>query len=251
MIKVNTFSRRSILPNAPMSLIQWLSAHEYKEAGQAVLAYKSEVDFFYRDLGLKQEAALAIGEWLAENDNTQNCFIGTHGIRNLNGEILGIGAAGDRDRFATWEEVWNWFGSGRFLGGLWLGSCYSSAAAEAFAPLWATSRQLLVPYIFGFSDSILPKEIEEILFKLIDFSDINNRLYLDQQLDGLRRAVPGTKIELFYPAADKSGYQRYVNVDRFDEEVGISFSQHLENNRNRMPYGIAFKNRTPGRGLHS
>ena len=218
----------------PISLIQWLGPAEYKEAAEAVRAHGKEVDFCYREATTRDEARDSVRDWLKGNSNAQNCFIGTHGIVDGTEEVLGVGPTGQKGAFASWNELWQWFDSAPpLLGGLWLGACYSHAAASAFSELWRSSGQLLVPYVFGFSDSIDATEIEKVLMKLIEFSDINCEADLDSQLTILRSAVPGTKIQLFYPAADKHHCNRYVNVDEYENEVGISFSEQLDNNRSR------------------
>lgn len=224
------------MPSEPISLIQWLGQHEYKEAAKVAEKYGHEVYLFHREVGSKGETETAIREWLDGNVNAQHCFLGTHGVRD--GEthkILGIGATGDPGAFALWSEVWQWFDEAQqFRGGLWLGACCSSTAASAFTEFYNQSHQLLVPHIFGFNDEIYETEIEAILSKLIEFSRIDGSPDLDLQLKELRAAVPDTKIELFYPANDKQYRNRYINVDEFESEVGITFSEHLYNLANRQ-----------------
>ncbi len=112
--------------------------------------------------------------------------------------------------------------------GLWLGACKSSDAAVALSPFLTSGVRAAIPHIYGFSDSIYPAEILLILLKLIAFTDIDNFPCLDEELEQLRAAVPGTKVELFYPATTRSGTTEYVNVDDIPDKVGMTFRQLLE-----------------------
>ncbi len=121
------------MSSEPISLIQWVGQHEYKEAAKVAEKYGHEVHLYHREVGGKDEAEIAIRDWLNGNANAQHCFLGTHGVREEEtGETLGIGATGDPETFALWSDVWRWFDRRPlFEGGLWLGACRSSAAASA------------------------------------------------------------------------------------------------------------------------
>jgi len=190
-------------------------------------AYAQTVNIFHRSVELAADAQSAVSEWLNCNTNAQYCFIGTHG------NSTGIGASSRPGAFASWDEIWAWFSPHSLLGGLWLGAYNSSSAAEAFSRLLSTDGDV-VPYFYGFREEIDPSEIEAILGHLIEFSDINHQSDLGSDLNLLRDAVPKTTVELYYPAATRNGIARYVNVERFEEEVGVTFSEFLDQNGNRV-----------------
>ena len=214
------------MDKSPISLIQWLPASEYQETQAILSSYAQTVNMFHRSVELAADAQSAVSEWLNGNMNAQYCFIGTHGNADL------IGSSKQAGAFATWDEVWSWFEPHRLMGGLWLGACQSSSAAEPFSRLLSTSGNV-IPYFYGFAEKIYPPEIEAILGSLIKFSDGDHLTDLASELNVLRSAVPATKVELYYPAATRNGAARYVNVDRFQEEVGITFSEFLDQNASR------------------
>lgn len=214
------------MDGSPISLIQWLPASEYQETQAILSSYAETVNMFHRSVESASDAQSAVSEWLNGNSNAQYCFIGTHGNTALIGSSSQAGAS------ATWDEVWSWFEPHRLLGGLWLGACQSSSAAEPFSRL-LSARGNVIPYFYGFAEEIYPPEIEAILGTLIKFSDVDHHTDLASELDVLRRAVPATKVELYYPAGTRKGAERYVNVDRFEEEVGITFSKFLDRNASR------------------
>jgi hypothetical protein len=214
------------MSGSPVSLIQWLPASEYQETQTILSSYAQTVNIFYRSVESATDAQGAVSAWLNGNTNAQYCFIGTHGNTDV------IGASSEAGAFASWNEVWAWFSQHRLLGGLWLGACKSSSAAEAFSHLLSTEGDV-IPYFYGFSEEVYPPEIEAILGCLIEFSDLNHLSDLASELDRLRNAVTGTMVELYYPAATRNGAQRYVSVDRFEEEVGVTFSRFLDQNSSR------------------
>jgi hypothetical protein len=85
-----------------------------------------------------------------------------------------------------------------------------------------------IPHIYGFSEPIYPAEIQQILSKLIEFTRLDDFLWLDEELAQLRAAVPDTKIELFYPASTKSGPREYMNVDDMPKKINKTFRELLE-----------------------
>jgi hypothetical protein len=226
MIPVEGLMYKQLMNGSPISLIQWLPSSEYQETQTILSSYAQTVNMFHRSVELAADAEYTVSEWLNGNTNAQYCFIGTHGNSDI------IGASSHSGAFASWNDVWGWFSQHRLLGGLWLGACKSSSAAEAFSRLLATEGDV-IPYFYGFSEEVYPPEIEAILGCLIEFSDINHLSDLASELDLLRNAVPGTKVELYYPAAIRNGAARYVSVDRFEEEVGVTFSKFLDQNSNR------------------
>jgi len=220
----------------PISLIQWLGPNEDRETQAALSAFaEDEVKIFHADVLTKVEAKHALQTWFSENGaNTQYCFIGAHGIVAPDGRAIGVGVSDKPNEFAEWQELWDWFDLGNLRGGLWLGACNSSDAAAALSP-FLNSLHLAIPHIYGFSGSIYPNEIEEILKKLIAFTDIENPPSLPEEPAELRKAVPGTKIELYYPAPTLAGTTEYVNVDEMPEKTGMDFRQLLEQQNSRRP----------------
>jgi hypothetical protein len=217
------------MPTQPISLIQWLEADEDREAQAALKSYAEEVNIYHADVLTKAQAAHALGKWFRGNaGNCQYCFIGAHGIEATTGTAIGIGASAKADEFVRWKELWEWFAQGELIGGLWLGACKSSDAAVALSPFLTSCVHIAIPYICGFSESICSDEIERILLKLIEFTGIDNLLFLDEELEQLRVALQGTKIEMFYPACTLSGTREYVNVDDMLKKVGLTFRQLLE-----------------------
>jgi hypothetical protein len=180
------------------------------------------------------EAKSALEEWFQDgSDNKQYCFIGAHGIPGPDGTAIGIGASRNSDEFVSWKELWSWFSHGRLEGGLWLGACKSSDAATALSP-FLSSGPASIRHIYGFSGEIYPKEIKQVLLKLLEFTSINNRPYLDEELALLRKAIPNTKIELYYPACTLARVHEFVNVDEMPEKIGITFRKLLENEARRV-----------------
>jgi hypothetical protein len=59
----------------------------------------------------------------------------------------------------------------------------------------------VIPHIYGFGKDIYPAaEIERILIKLPDLTRTDTVIFLDEELELLRAEIPGTAIELYYPA---------------------------------------------------
>jgi len=214
---------------SPISLVQWLKPGEYRETEVALRDFTNEVSIYHADVLTKEEARSALAKWFQESaGNAQYCFLGTHGVTESDdGPAIGLGALGVPSKFVHWEELWNWFAQWELKGGLWLGACKSSDAASALSP-FLSSGSTAIPHVYGFSESIYPPEIQQILSKLLEFTRIEDRPYLDEELTLLRAAVPATKIELYYPAHTLAGANKYVNVDKMPEEVGMTFRQLLE-----------------------
>lgn len=225
------------MPNCPISLIQWLKGGQHREAQTALKRFADthKVNIFHDDVLKKAQAEHALQRWFGDSaGNSQYCFIGAHGIKGETGTAIGIGASDNPGEFVTWGELWKWFVQGHLMGGLWLGACESSDAAVALSPSLTGCVGPAIPYIYGFSESIHSKEIEKILLKLIEFTRIENFPYLPEELGLIRAAVPGSKIEMFYPACTLSGTKEYVNVDWMLEKTGLTFRELLE--RKRSPH---------------
>jgi hypothetical protein len=215
---------------SPISLIQWLEPDEYREAQDALNAFEHEVNIYHADVLTKQEAKSALEAWFRDGSgNKQYCFLGAHGITDPDGTAIGIGSSGKPDRFVSWEELWNWYSQWELEGGLWLGACKSSEAAAALSP-FLRSGPVSIRHFYGFSKSIYPDEIRQVLQKLLEFTRIESLPYLDEELALLRAAIPGTTIELHYAAHTLAGVTEFVNVDEMPEKLGITFRQLLENN---------------------
>jgi hypothetical protein len=218
------------MSTSPISLIQWLKVDDKDRETQAALArFADEVNINHADVLTGVQAEDALREWFRGSaGNAQYCFIGAHGVTDSTDVAIGIGASGEAMEFVDWQELWNWFAQGDLKGGLWLGACKTSDAAAALSPFLTSGVRAAIPHIYGFSDSIYPAEIRQILLKLIEFTSIENPPYLDQELEQLRAAVPYTKVELFYPATTKTGTMEYVNVDDMPDKIGMTFRELLE-----------------------
>jgi hypothetical protein len=221
---------------SPISLIQWLEPNEYRETRDALNAFEHVVNIYHADVLTKLEAKSALEAWFQDGSgNKQYCFLGAHGITNPDGTAIGIGASGEPDEFVRWEELWNWYAQWELEGGMWLGVCKSSDAAAALSP-FLSSGPVSIRHFYGFSESIYPKEIRQVLLKLLEFTRIESLPYLDEELALLRAAIPGTTIELYYAANTLAGVYEFVNVDEMPEKVGMTFRQLLENNARRRGF---------------
>jgi hypothetical protein len=179
------------------------------------------------------EAKSALDTWFRDGSvNKQYCFLGAHGIPDPEGTAIGIGASRNSDEFVSWEELWTWFSHGKLEGGLWLGACKSSDAAAALSP-FLSSGPVSIRHFYGYSESISSKEIGQVLLKLLEFTSIDNFPSLDEELALLRKAIPNTKIELYYPARTLAGVNEFVNVDEMYEKIGSTFRELLEKNAGR------------------
>ena len=85
-----------------------------------------------------------------------------------------------------------------------------------------------IPYIYGFKDAVYPREIEQILLKLLEFTRTEQVVWLDEELGLLRAAVPGIAIELYYPASTSPQIVEYLNVDQMPARIGMTFRELLE-----------------------
>lgn len=154
----------------PISLIQWLRPNEYRETRDAFDEFAHEAEIYHADVLTKMEAKTALERWFQDGaGNKQYCFLGSHGVEGSNGKAIGIGASGAPDEFVSWEELWNWYARWEFEGGLWIGACKSSDAAAALSP-FLSSGPVSIPHFYGFSESVYPKEIRQVLLKLIELT---------------------------------------------------------------------------------
>jgi hypothetical protein len=218
------------MTDSPICLIQWLEANEYRETRCALKTFAQEVNIYHADVLRKLEAKSALEAWLqGGSGNKQYCFLGAHGITDPDGKAIGIGASGKPDEFVRWQELWNWYAQGELEGGLWLGACKSSDAAAALSP-FLSNGPVSFRHFYGFSESIYPKEVRQVLLKLLEFTRPEKFPFLDEELDMLRQVIPDTAIELFYAARTVEGSVEFVNVDDMPTKVGMTFRELLENN---------------------
>lgn len=207
----------------PVCLLQWLPQNEYRETVDALSEFADQIDISHFDVRTKDEAHKAVSRWFHNNPNSQFLFIGAHGIADENNHSIGLGIS--REDFVSWHELWEWLGTALYPPVLWLGACKSSDAANAWSPFPSFPKR--TSWIYGFRTEIYPKEIKNILLRLMLTTSINPIIYLDNQLECLRNEFPETAIELFYPAYTQKGQYEYVNVDKFEEEVGATFKNFL------------------------
>jgi len=213
--------------NNPVCLLQWLGPDEYHETRTALDLFADQIDISHYNVSSKNEAREALAKWFLNNSNSQYLFIGSHGIKDSGNNCIGIGSS--FNDFVPWSELWDWLTKALYPPVLWLGACRSSYAAQAWSPF--PSRPIPVSWIVGFGTDIYPPEIKDILLELMKTTSINRIIYVDQQLDLLRRLIPNTSSELFFPAHTLQGLDEFVNVERFPDKVGIPFSEFLINQR--------------------
>jgi len=213
--------------NSPVCLLQWLPPNEYRETSTALDLFADQIHISHYDVDSKDEARGALERWFNNNSNSQYLFIGSHGIMDANDECIGLGTSAND--FVSWSELWQWLGNALFPPVLWIGACMSSYAAKAWSPFPA--RPIPVSWIMGFAEQIYPIEIKNVLLELMKTTSINRIIFVDQQLDLLRQAVPNTALELFFPAHTLAGRDEFVSVENFQAEVGISFKEFLLNQR--------------------
>jgi len=222
-------------PHSPISLIQWRDPrkNEYPETWDALVSFAEEVPLAHAEVRTAEDVKLALAKWFHNSpNNAQYSYIGAHGLVTPEGKCVGIGASLNTNEHAKWDEVWTWYTQGELLGGLWLGACGTRDAADALTGFLQTAERVVIPYIYGFRDpkNVSPsRELKPILLKLIELTRTNDVVWLDEELAMLRRAVPHTTVELYYPAFTTAGQRKYVNVDTIETEVGMPFRHLLEN----------------------
>lgn len=82
--------------------------------------------------------------------------------------------------------------------------------------------------MLGFRDDIYPKEIKDILIELMKTTSLDNLIFVEDILPKIRTLFPCICFEMFYEANISCG-DGFVNIDDFENKVGISFIQHLKN----------------------
>jgi hypothetical protein len=92
------------------------------------------------------------------------------------------------------------------------GACESSAAALGLSPV--PSGALHIEAIFGFRKKIYPKEIEDILARLLGRASQLNTSDFKTELDELRSLVPTTELEAFVLRHEPGRGYAFVSVDR-------------------------------------
>lgn len=159
---------------------------------------------------------------LARRDKCQFLFVGTHGIVDPLGHCAGIGKSGSS--YVTWRQFWDRLLQAQTPPVLWLGSCKSAHCAAAWTPL--PTADPAAAWIAGFHEEIYPEEIEDILRELIKNTSTENVVYVDEEMDLLRRAVPGTSLDFYYPATF-DGAKGFLQTDLFPAKTGKTFKQYL------------------------
>ncbi|MBN1458664.1 MAG: hypothetical protein JXA57_03950 [Armatimonadetes bacterium] len=209
----------------PVMFLQWLPDGEYKEALTVLVEVSRSLNVRYRDVRDKDQASREISDWFAQpGDNAQYLFIGAHGITD-GGICIGIGATGEDHEHLSWQELWEVVHS--LDGGLWLGACRSSECAAGFDPLIADSRAPRHPYIVGFERDIDACEIKVVLRQLVGLAQ-RAGVHVDEELALVLAAVPGTRVELWYPARTNAGLRKYIRQEDFPAEVGGSLIDFLQ-----------------------
>ena len=204
----------------PIVFIQWLKPSEYSEARAVIREYATRDDeIAFHDVATKAEAVAVLRQHSGDGD-CQFLFIGTHGGVN------GIGTSSSD--LLTWRELWNEICKWRERPVLWLGACRSSLCAAAWTPL-PTDKQA-VQWIVGFATPIYPKEIKNILGRLVGMTTVSPIVFVDEEIPRLRKEFPSTQAEMFYPAHfdRKNGF---LKTDDFMSKLGVTFKVFLQNQR--------------------
>jgi len=203
--------------DAPILLLQWVDAKEYKETHAALKAFSKEVKIMHADVQTKAEAIAAVEKWLCNNANAQFLFIGTHGDDDGLGPTVENGV--------TWEELRSVLKKAAGSIALWLGACHSACAAKAWSPIEGYAR---VDYIVGFPVAIKASEIKKVLLQLLKMTGMDGITWVDQELPKLRKAVPHTNVRMHYKALTTAGPIEYVDFDEFPKRVGMTLKEYLE-----------------------
>jgi len=202
----------------PIAFIQWLRPCEYRETREVLTTYASRTDeIALHNTDTKADVITALADH-SKDDVCQFLFIGTHG------NSTGIGTT--TADFMTWAELWNELSRWKAPPVLWLGACKSSHCAGAWTPL--PSSKCTVQWIVGFATAIYPKEIKNVLESLVAMTTVSPITYVDEEIPRIRRDVPGTAVEMFYPAYfDKK--HGFLNTDDFTKKLSKDFKAFLQN----------------------
>ena len=204
----------------PFLLLQWVDFGEPKEVIEISKKYSEQVKMVPIDASTKQQVIDSIKNWIVDNSNAQDLFIGTHGIGDI-----GIGLSGDD--VLTWDELWDVFyeiKDNKEIG-LWIGACKSS-----LGPILWNSKNIDIDkipfgYVVGFKNDIKPEKIKKVLSKLIESTDTEDIITLDKLIPSLKKITADAEI-YFFEKEDK----KYINLDEFEKIKGISFEKYSQSN---------------------
>lgn len=209
------------LNTAPILIVQWLNEDDEKEGEEVWQRFHGEVELRFADVVGRDEAIESIRRWLHGNSNAQFLYFSTHGDES------GLGPSNSNG--FEWPELWDVLTKAvkrknpRLA--LWLGACCSAYAARAWSPV---SSDAPVNYIVGFPNPVGADEIGKVVKRLIKMTRLDPVTYVDEEIRKLRRSIPNTAVLMHYKAETKAGPTRYVDFDRFKEEVGMTLKQYLQ-----------------------
>jgi hypothetical protein len=209
------------LNKAPILIVQWLNEYDEKEGEEVWQRFHDEVELRFAEVVGRDEAIEAIGRWLHGNSNAQFLYLSTHGDES------GLGPSNSNG--LQWPELWDVLTKAvkrkNPRVALWLGACCSAYAAHAWSPV---SSEAPVDYIVGFPIPIGAEEIGRVVKRLIKMTRLDPVTYVDEEIRKLRRSIPDTSVLMHYKAKTKAGPIRYVDLDHFKEEVGMTLKQYLQ-----------------------
>jgi hypothetical protein len=213
------------MTNSPFLFIQWLSPSETnREAGVVRREFLSEVGIEFVEATDKNHFESSLADWLLQNpSNSQYVYIGSHGIRDSADQYIGIGPTGQE--YVSWDELSEILVGADLCPVVWLGTCGSSFAAQAWSPFVRGKRP--ARWIVGFRDAALPAQIESALRQLMGRTDIGRIEFADEEAELLEKMFERERIEFFFPACDLRG-GRYLGYRNFEDEVGMTLKEYLE-----------------------
>jgi len=206
--------------------LHWLPNNEYRKMEDELSNFTGSIDISHFYIKSKDEAKEAISNWLGNNQNSQFLFIGAQGIKDESGHYIGLGSSENDNDFIMWEELWDWLGVACHPPVLWLCACGSSDAAKAWSPFSSSPKR--VRWLVCFDTDNYTIEIKKILSCLKIATSINPIIYVNDQLKCFRKELRKIAIKLFFPAYTLNRQCEYVNLDKFEEEVGKTFKEFLK-----------------------
>ncbi|MCX7045008.1 MAG: hypothetical protein NTX50_05915 [Candidatus Sumerlaeota bacterium] len=209
---------------APIVMIQWLKEGEYRETRSVVkeFAEKNHPNLDLHDVSSVAEFRQALLS-LSADDDCQFLFIGSHGIKDTDGNCIGIGKS--EDDCISWIDLWHALAKAKTPPVLWLGACSSSMCAVAWSP-FPTSKEV-VKWLEGFQADIYPIEIENILRGLITLTGLDPVTYADEEISKLQSLVPGTCVQMHYPV-HLNNADCFLETSKFPSVLNKTFKEHLE-----------------------
>jgi hypothetical protein len=172
-----------------------------------------------------------ISDWHHDSTNTQHLIIVAHGVKNEQDEWIGIGSSADRmelerqDRI-EWREFWNVVVKHKKLTAMCLIGCKTAEAARAFTPM--LTKRANNPYLIGLAETasgraiVKARRLAEVLLE-----NAHRGLFLDKEWELIRENFPAAR--LYYPVVAIYGKRaRYVDVDKMETEIGMTFKAYLE-----------------------